>query len=81
MKNNECCIINTDDDKSNGVHWCGLYINIFHIFTFMIHFLEIVKISLLFVKNIGLMQILIILMNPLKKMIVVKDVLLGFFLL
>ena len=25
MKNNECCIINTDDDKSNGVHWVCLY--------------------------------------------------------
>ena len=25
MKNNECCIINTDDDKYNGTHWCCLY--------------------------------------------------------
>ena len=24
MKNNECCITNTDDDKSNGIHWCAL---------------------------------------------------------
>ena len=25
MKNNECCIINTDDYKSDGIHWCCLY--------------------------------------------------------
>ena len=25
LKNNECCIINTDSSRQAGTHWCGLY--------------------------------------------------------
>ena len=25
LKNNQCCIINTDDSKHSGIHWCSLY--------------------------------------------------------
>ena len=25
LKNNDCCIINTDSSKQSGTHWCGIY--------------------------------------------------------
>ena len=25
LKNNEMCIVNTDDSSKNGTHWCSLY--------------------------------------------------------
>ena len=25
LKNNQCCLLNTDDSKHKGIHWCSLY--------------------------------------------------------
>ena len=25
FKNNQCCILNTDDSEHKGIHWCSLY--------------------------------------------------------